>query len=487
MKLTAFILAAILSIGTIVPAVAAAPEPQPAAPPAAVAHWQDLKFGLFITWGPVSLKGTELGHSRGREVPIEEYDNLYKRFNPVKYDADQWVKLAQDAGTRYIVFVTRHHDGFCMFDTKLSDYNIMHTPFHRDIVGELAAACHKQHFALGLYDSVCDWWHPDFPLGSPKGFTRKPHPNLDRYEKYLTAQVEELMTKYGPLLTLWFDWPQEFNRERGLRILRKVRALQPDILVNDRLASPMGEAVPGDYDTPEQRVGGMQLKRPWETCMTLGTQWAWKPNDRIKSLKKCLHALINAAGGGGNLLLNTGPMPDGRIEPRQAQRLREMGDWLKQYGESIYATRGGPFERGRWGAATNRGDTIYLHILDPNLDEVKLAPLRRKVVSSRVLTGGTASVTNDDVALRVSVPKADRNEIDTIVALKLDGSAADAVVKPWDMDKLSKPPRIVEEEDSGVEGVKEITFAGPCSRESRLAYAHIMAFRRSSRARKFRR
>lgn len=435
-------------------------ESQPVASPEAVAKWQDMKFGLFLTWGPVSLKGTELGHSRGREIPIEEYDNLYKQFNPVEFNADEIVKLAQDAGTKYIVFVTRHHDGFCMFDTKLTDYNIMHTPFGRDIVGELATACRKQHFALGLYDSVCDWWHPDFPLGSPKGYTRKPNPNFDRYEQYLTAQVEELMTKYGPLSTLWFDWPQEFKQDRGLRILRKVRALQPDILVNDRLAAPMGEAIPGDYDTPEQRVGGMQLKRPWETCMTLGTQWAWKPNDRIKSLKKCLHVLVGAVGGGGNLLLNTGPMPDGRIEPRQAERLREIGDWLKKYGETIYETRGGPFERGPWGAATRKGDTIYLHILDPTLDEVKLAPLRRKVIETRVLTGGTATVKNDDMALRVSVPKADRDAIDTIVALKLDGPAEDAVVEPWDLDQLSKPPRGLEEHKAGEIGVKQISFEG---------------------------
>lgn len=454
-------LLAVCSASAFADPMPAAPEPQPAAPPEAVARWQDLKFGLFITWGPVSLKGTELGHSRGKEIPVAEYDNLYKQFNPARFDAGRWVDLAQAAGTKYIVFVTRHHDGFCMFDTKLTDYNIMRTPFGRDIVGELAAECRKRRFALGLYDSVCDWWHPDFPLGSPKGFTRKPNPDLDRYEKYLTCQVEELMTKYGPLLTLWFDWPQEFRQDRGLRVLRRVRELQPDILVNDRLAAPMGEAIPGDYDTPEQRVGGMQLDRPWETCMTLGTQWAWKPDDRIKSLKECLHALINSAGGGGNLLLNTGPMPDGRIEPRQADRLREIGDWLAQYGESIYATRGGPFERGRWGASTHKGDTIYLHVLDPTLDEVKLAPLRRKVISSRVLTGGTATVSNDDVALRVSVPKADRQEIDTIVALKLDGPAVDARLKPWDIEALSKPPRIIKEDKSEIEGVKAIEFEGP--------------------------
>lgn len=435
-------------------------ESQPVASSEAVAKWQDLKFGIFVHWGPVTLAGTELGHSRGKEVPIEVYDNLYKRFNPVKYNADKIVKLAEDAGAKYIVLIARHHDGFCMFDSKLTDYDIMSTPFARDTVAEMAEACRKRDFPFGIYESVCDWWHPDFPLGSPKGYVRKPNPNMDRYEKYLTAQVEELMTNYGPLLTLWFDWPQEFGKDRGLRILHKIRCLQPDILINDRLAAPMGEAIPGDYDTPEGKVGNMQLNRPWETCMKLGQQWSWKPDDKILPLKNCLHVLVNTVGGGGNLLLNVPPGPDGAIEPEQAERIREIGRWLKKYGESIYETRGGPFERGPWGAATRKGNTIYLHILDPSLDEVKLAPLRRKVIEARVLTGGTATVKNDDMALRVSVPKADRDDIDTIVALKLDGPAEDAVVEPWNMEKLSKPPRILEEHKAGEIGVKQISFEG---------------------------
>ncbi|MBN1395056.1 MAG: alpha-L-fucosidase [Pirellulales bacterium] len=453
----------LLCISTVASSEQTKEAPQPTAPPEAVAHWQDLKFGIFIHWGPVCLAGTELGHSRGKEVPVEVYDNLYKRFNPVNYNADEIVNLVQESGAKYIVYIARHHDGFCMFDTKLIDYNIMNTPFGRDTLGEMAVACHKRYFPFGIYDSVCDWWHPDFPLGSPKGYTRKPNPNIDRYEKYLTAQVEELMTKYGPLLTLWFDYPQEFNQERGLRILHRIRQLQPDVLINNRLAAPMGEAVPGDYDTPEGRVGNMQLDRPWETCMKLGQQWSYKPNDTTLPLKKCLHTLINTAGGGGNLLLNVGPRPDGSIEPEQAERLRDMGKWLKKYGESIYATRGGPFERGPWGATTNKGNTIYLHILDPTLEQVKLAPLRRKIISSRVLTGGTATVKNDDVALRVSVPKSDRNEIDTIVALELNGPAADSLVKIWDLEKLLKPPKIIEETDSDVEGVKKIIFPGMSS------------------------
>jgi len=402
----------------------AAAENPPAskAPPEALKKWQDMRFGMFIHWGPVSLKGTEIGWSRGRPIPIEEYDNLYKQFNPEKFDADRWAQIAKDAGMKYMVFTTKHHDGFCMFDTKQTDFNVMKSPFSRDVTKELADACRRQGIKFGTYHSVCDWHNPNFSFGSPHGKVPNPNPDMDRYEEYITKQVEELIRNYGPLVTMWFDVPQDFGRPRGAKLVAKVRALQPDILVNNR----SGEPDAADYETPEQRIGEMQ-KKPWETCMTICTQWAWKPDDHLKSLKECLHTLVKVVGGDGNLLLNVGPMPDGRIEPRQAERLREMGQWLEQYGESIYGTRGGPFPRGDWGAATHKENTIYLHLLDPNLDVVKLPPIKRKIVSSSVLTGGSAAVDQTDSGIEVSVPKSDRREIDTIVVLKLDGPAADAL------------------------------------------------------------
>ena len=418
-----FLLASILTLIGLHSALSAAETPKAThAPAEALAKWRDLRFGMFIHWGPVSLKGTEIGWSRGTPIPIEEYDNLYKKFNPVKFDPDQWVKIAKDAGMKYMILTTKHHDGFCMFNTKQTDYNIMHSAFGRDVTGELARACRKGGVRFGTYYSVCDWHNPDFTFGSPGGKTHKPHPNMDRYEQYLTAQVEELVRNYGPLLTLWFDVPQDFGGIRGARVVAKLRALQPDILINNRSGSPDS----ADYETPEQRIGEMQ-KNPWETCMTICTQWSWKPNDKLKSLKECLQTLVKVAGGDGNLLLNVAPMPDGRIEPRQAERLHEMGQWLKRYGESIYGTRGGPFARGGWGAATCKGNTVYLHILDPKMDTVKLPPIKRKIVSNSVLTGGSATVHQTDAGVEVSVPKADRQEIDTIVVLHLDGPAIDAL------------------------------------------------------------
>ena len=394
------------------------------AKPQAVEAWKDMRFGMFIHWGPVSLKGQEIGWSRGAGIPIEEYDSLYKRFNPTRFDADQWVKVAKDAGMKYIVLTTKHHDGFCLWDTKQTDYNIMHSPLARDVVKELSAACRKQGVRFGAYYSIADWHNPDFPLGSPGGATKKPNPNLDAYTAYLKKQVTELIENYGPLCTIWFDVSQEFDDQRGRPVIEMIRSLQGDILINDRC--PGG----GDYGTPEQSIGGFDMARPWETCMTIGNQWAWKPNDDIKTLAQCLQTLIHTAGGDGNLLFNVGPMPDGRIEPRQVERLREMGAWLAKYGQSIYGTRGGPFKPATYGLCTRKGNTVYLHLLNWTGSAVQLPALPAKILQSTALTGGSATVRQTESGTEVLVPPGDRQEIDTIVALELDRSAMEIAPIP---------------------------------------------------------
>ena len=214
----------------------------------------------------------------------------------------QWVKIAKAAGMKYIVLTTKHHDGFCLWDTKLTDYNIMNTPFHRDVMKELAEACRKQGIAFCPYYSVCDWCHPDYPLGSPGGKSQKPAPNMERYNQYLKGQVTELLKNYGPLGVLWFDgeWESPWTVERGQDLYRHCRSLQDSLIVNNRVGkgregmagtTAQTRENPGDYDTPEQTIGKFQDQRPWETCMTICNQWAWKPNDPMKSLPECLHAL----------------------------------------------------------------------------------------------------------------------------------------------------------------------------------------------------
>ena len=254
------------------------------------------------------------------QVPEEEYDSLYKQFNPTQFDARQWVSLAKQAGMKYIVFTTKHHDGFCMFDTE-RDRLQHHALALRPRCGPRSwprRAASRESPLVRITRSATGTILI-FPTAVPVGHSLKPNPNLDRYEQYLRKQVTELISNYGPLLILWFDVPQDFDAERGQGVVDYVRSLQPDIIINNRCA------VPGDYDTPEQQIGSFNRQRPWETCMTIASQWAWKPHDATKSRVECLQTLLRIVGGDGNLLFNVGPMPDGRIEPEQVERLQQMG------------------------------------------------------------------------------------------------------------------------------------------------------------------
>jgi len=383
---------------------------------ARLAWWRDARFGMFIHWGPVSLKGTEISWSRANSnpacpnkgpIPVEVYDNLYKQFNPVKFDAKGWVGLAQSAGMKYMVLTAKHCDGFLLWDSKVDDYNIMHTPFKRDVCAELAKAAHDAGMKLSWYFSPMDWRDPDCRTANNAEFVKR-----------MQGELTELLSNYGKIDILWFDHDGRSKPWDQQNTYALVRRLQPDIVINERL-DKLGPWA--DFYTPEQRVGGFDDQTPWETCMTLGTQWAWKPNDKIKSLKQCVDILVRCAGGDGNLLLNVGPMPSGEIEPRQAEVLKQMGQWLAKHGASVYGTRGGPWMPGKWGAATQKGNTAFVHIIDPKLDTVTLPAIKKKIVGSSILTGGTATVKQTDQAIEISVPKADRQEIDTIVVLTLEG------------------------------------------------------------------
>jgi alpha-L-fucosidase len=392
------------------------------ATPQEMQWWRDARFGLFIHWGPVSLKGTEIGWSRGGErrgrkdktlgeIPVEEYDNLYKQFNPTKFDAREWVAVAKAAGMKYLVFTSKHHDGFCEFDSKLTTYTIMNSPFRRDVVGEIAKACHEAGLKVGWYYSPPDWHHPDYRTE-----------NHDRYIQYLHGQLRELCTNYGKIDIIWFDGlggsAKDWDSER---LVRMIRELQPGVIINNRAGLPC------DHDTPEQRIGKFQNDRAWESCITICRQWAWKPNDEMKSFKQCIQTLVQVVGGDGNLLFNVGPMPTGEIEPRQVERLKEMGVWLKKYGESIYGMRGGPFQPGKWGASTQKDSAIYVHILNWPGESITLPAIGQKIVKSSLLTGGTVTVKQSDDGITISVPASDRNDVDTIVVLELEGKTA---VKP---------------------------------------------------------
>jgi alpha-L-fucosidase len=404
------------------------------AKPEVVSAWQDMRFGMFVCWGPVALTGQEIGWSRSaprghgflrREgqgpTPVDVYDNLYKQWKPDQFDARQWVRIAQQAGQKYMIFLVKHHDGFCLYDSKLTDYKTTgpESAWKHDVMADMARACQEAGLKLIIYYSQPDWHHPDYGTE-----------NHSRYIEYLHGQIRELLTDYGRIDGFWFDLGGKPEHWDSVNLFRMMRTLQPELIINNRCG------LPGDFDTPEQRLGSFQLDRPWETCMTLGTQWSWKPDDEIKSLKRCIDVLVTGAGRNGNLALNTNPMPDGRIEPRQAERFREIGQWMTQYGESIYGTRGGPF-LGLDCLSTRKDNRIYVHVLKWHTERLRLPGIPRRIVSSKLLTGGTATVRQTEEQIEIDVPAEQRQPLDTIIALELDGSAAELKPVPVPVASLT--------------------------------------------------
>jgi alpha-L-fucosidase len=402
--------------------------------------WRDAKFGMFLHWGPVSLSGKELGWGRNANRPWDisgvqtprnsdpVYDNLYKQFNPVKFNADLWVKIAQDAGMKYMVIICKHHDGFSMFDSKLTEYDIMATPYGKDIIKQFADACHKAGMKLGLYYSTRDWYHPDYLVGDNK-----------KYDAWYRGQVEELLSNYGKVDVMWFDHVggQDWSKWKFDELFAMLYRLQPDLIVNNRAARFCGprsrkdygpatpelkKATDGDFGTPEQAIGHMDLKNDWESCMTLvGGQWSWKPNGGMYSLDGTVNMLVNCATGGGNLLLNLGPMPTGEIEPRQVALLKQVGDWVKPRAEAIYGTRGGPLGNGRWGGSTHRGNIVYVFAKEWQGDKLSLSGLPGKVTAAKKLVGGEAvSFQQKEKGIELTLAAGRRDPFYTVIALTLD-------------------------------------------------------------------
>ena len=409
--------------------------------------WRDAKFGMFLHWGPVSLSGKELSWSRnahrpwdisGVQTPRTEdpvYDNLYKKFNPVKFNADQWVKIAQDAGMKYMVIICKHHDGFSMFDSKLTQYDIMAAPYGRDIIKQFADACHKAGMKLGLYYSTRDWYHPDYLVGDNA-----------KYDKWYRGQVEELLSNYGKVDVMWFDHVggRDWGKWKFDALFSMMYRLQPGLIVNNRAARFCGPGTPedrgpatpeikkmtdGDFDTPEQSIGRMDLQHDWESCMTLvGGQWSYQPGGGMYTLDETLSMLVSCVSGGGNLLLNIGPMPTGEIEARQVERLKQVGDWIKPRAEAIYGTRGGPFRNGSWGGSTHRGNTVYVFARTWQGDALHLQPLPQKVKAVKKVVGGEAvAFQQTEKGIDLTLPADRRDPFFTVFALTLDAPVADRV------------------------------------------------------------
>ncbi|OQP66310.1 hypothetical protein A3860_12465 [Niastella vici] len=401
---------------------------------AVMKDFMSMRFGMFIHWGPVSLRGTEIGWSRDKQVSKEEYDSLYKEFDPVLFNADAIVNTAKAAGMKYLTITARHHDGFCLWPSKFTDYNIANTPFKKDVVGALNEACKKQGIKFCIYYSVLDWHHPDYPIHSAHNQTIDPNASMSRYITYMKDQLKELITKYDPYM-LWFDgqWESPWTGEMGKDIYAYLKKLKPDVVINNRLGKEFGGVenknidltkMVGDYDTPEQVVGRLNMAMPWESCFTICDQWAWKPNDKMKSLKTCLSILSKTAGGNGNLLLNVGPMADGRIEARQITRLKEIGDWLQLNGAAIYNTSGGPYTPTDNYATTRKGNKIYLHVLNTDTAAIALKNLpSRKIVKAQTMKGEAVAVKNESEYTTIALPPGLAHTTEYIIVLELDGNA----------------------------------------------------------------
>jgi alpha-L-fucosidase len=401
---------------------------------ARTAWYRDAKFGMFIHWGPYSLASVEASWPIMRPtaggITEAEYRALPARFNPTKFDPDAWIDLARSAGQQYMVFTTKHHDGFCMFDSSYTDYKITNTPYGKDIVKQLAGACDARDMRLGFYYSPPDMHHPDYrdtTKPASENWNGQPErPEWPIYLQYMQLQLTELLTRYGPVVLIWFDGLNHQEKYDGRRFLNLIHTLQPETLVNDRIG------VPGDYVTPEQFIPtaipikqahfsavdqsvNKELKpgvpKPedfqlWETCMTINNTWAYNANDHdYKSAQSLIRGLVEVASRGGNFLLNVGPQPDGIIQPEFQERLHAIGDWLALNGNSVYGTTYGPVQGVGAIRTTAKRNSIFVHVFDWPSSPLDVPGLKDKVISAHLLaTGEPLKFRQSESGLQIDLP-----------------------------------------------------------------------------------
>ena len=360
------------------------PKETPEQKAARMKWFAEARFGMFIHWGVYSVPAGEWKDRKNlgewfleeTHMPVSQYEKFAQQFNPVKFDAKQWVATAKGAGVKYIVITSKHHDGFGMFPSQETDWCIKSTPFNRDPLKELSEACREAGIKFCLYHSIMDWHHPDW--GTRRAWNDKATgtPDMDRYTAYMKRQLKEIVTNYGPLGILWFDgeWESPWTPARGEDLYAYVRSLQPDIIVNNRVGNARagmqgmdkGKGA-GDYGTPEQNVpdSGFGPGVYWESCMTMNDHWGYNKNDHnFKSTKDLIHILVDCSSKGGNLLLNVGPTSEGLIPGPSVERLKAIGDWMKVNSESIYGTTASTIGKPKWGRSTTKGERIYLHVFD---------------------------------------------------------------------------------------------------------------------------
>ncbi len=435
-----------LAAAAALASLALAAPPETAAQKAArMKWWKEARFGMFIHWGLYSVPAGKYGDKTGygewimesAHVPVAEYESYMQRFNPTKFNADSWAKMAKDAGMRYVTITTKHHDGFALFDSKVSDYDIMATPFKRDIMKELSTAVRKQGLTMCWYHSIMDWHHPDYTPHRAWSTTPPPDANFERYEKYLHGEVTELLKNYGKIGVMWFDgeWESTWNHERGQKLYDLCRKLQPSVIVNNRVDVGRGgmggmsdNGFAGDYGTPEQTIPATGLPGiDWESCMTMNDNWGYNAVDKhFKSTKTLITNLVDIVSKGGNYLLNVGPRSDGTFPPESVELLKGIGKWMHVNSESIYGTDASPFKKLAYGRATQKAEGsrthIYLQVFDWPKDGKLVVPgVGNDGATANLLGGGKLKVTRQGGDLVVSVPTTAPNDICSVVRLTVKG------------------------------------------------------------------
>ena len=410
----------IFLIGYFVPYISSvkAQESKPKESPRATDWFQDARFGMFIHFGLYSLPARGEWVRNAEKISNEDYQKYFEQFNPTDYNPKEWARLAKAAGMKYAVITAKHHEGFALFDSKLTDYKVTKTPFKRDIIKEYVEAFRAAGLKVGLYYSLIDWHHPDYPhygdafhpMRENAQYKGKKH-NWDKYVDYMHGQVRELCTNYGKIDLMWFDFsygPMVGEKWKARELVKMVRTLQPGILLNNRLAGNGGPSAGesadlGDFNTPEQGVPEAPLKDRngkylvWETCLTLNNNWGYHAeDDQWKSTATVLHALVNCVSKGGNLLLNVGPDAKGNIPAPSVEVLSEVGQWMSKNSRSIYGCGIADVPKPEWGRYTQNGKFLYAHLQQPTIGHLNLKGYQGKVKRATVLNTGKEAATESE-------------------------------------------------------------------------------------------
>ena len=415
--------------------------------------WREVRFGMFIHWGLYAVPAGEFNGQRSKRIgewimewaniPRSEYEKFALKFNPVKFDAREWVRIAKEAGMKYIVITSKHHDGFSMYDSRVSNYDIVDsTPYRKDPIRALADESKKQGLKFCFYYSILDWHHDSAYIDVPGKHSTAGHTQTllkpgtkDGYVKYMKEQLSELITSYDPAV-LWFDgeWQDWWTEDDGKDLYQYVRSLKPKIIINNRVGkgrkgmdglSKTDQEYSGDFGTPEQRIPPRGLPGiDWESCMTMNDTWGFKfYDDNWKSTEKIIRNLIDIASKGGNYLLNVGPTAEGLIPQPSIERLAKVGGWMKVNGESIYETTASPFaEQLSFGRATTRGSRVYLHVFEWPSDGNLVVPSWGKTVRTAYLLAGRKKLrfTANGESIVVQTPAKAPDPIASVIALEAE-------------------------------------------------------------------